>query len=333
MTIRILLLLIVSVPTIVTGQDGSFAGAPFRVGHSPYGRAMGNALTASDNALFAYHNPATASLANQRSVEMARSVMAFDRSISTFTLASPLPPSAGLALGIIFSQVDGFDGRTVSGYPTGSFGIYEAQFFTAFGIRIGPKTQIGAGIKISLADYNSSVTAATAVGLDLGLRRQLSDRSVLAISVQDLVAAYTWNTQELYGTVGANQTVDAFPTRLRAGYLRHLPGWNLTVSMEAERQIQAATYDHVTTGASTGGRPVRRTVDIRTTRDMARAGFEWRAHSLVHLRAGYDSQDKWAVGIGLPLPVDRYFPSIDYTVLSEHPGLPLTHQLALRIRL
>lgn len=334
MRTRIPLLLLLMTPALVAAQDGSYAGAPFRVGHSPYGRAMGNAFTASAGAEGAYHNPANAAVSERKSAEFARSVMAFDRSVSSAVFHTALPPTAGLAVGVVYAAVDGFDGRTVSGYPTGAFGIYEAQVFTAFGIRVGAKTRIGAGVKVSLADYNDQVDAATAVGLDIGLRRDLSERTVVGFAVQDLVAAYTWNTQDLYGTVGANQVVNAFPTRLRAG-IRHVwPVWNLAGHLEGERRVQTATFTRERLSTAFGEpRIVRTEAETRNTQDFIRAAVEWSPSGRISLRGSLDSQGVWAAGIGLPLPVDTYLPILDYTVLSERDGIPLTHQIALRIRL
>lgn len=330
----LIILLFGVMASVSAAQDGSYAGAAFRVGHSPYGRALGNALTASAGAEGAYHNPANAAVTGQKTAEMARSVMAFDRSVSSVVFHTALPPTAGLTVGVVYAAVDEFDGRTVSGYPTGSFGIYEAQVFTAFGIRVGEKTRLGAGVKVSLADFNEQVDAATAVGLDLGLRRDLSDRTVIGFAVQDLVAAYTWNTQDLYGTVGANQVVNTFPTRLRAG-IRHVwPRWQVAGHLEAERRVQTATYTRERLSTSLGEpRIIRTEAETRNTQDFLRGALEWSPVEGIHLRGSLDSQGVWAVGFGLPLPVDRYLPIVDYTVLSERDGIPLTHQIALRIRL
>jgi hypothetical protein len=322
------------VPALSAAQDGSFAGAPFRVGHSPYGRAMGNAFTASAGAEGAYHNPANAAVSDRKSAEFARSMMAFDRSISSAAFHTSLPPTAGLSIGVVYAAVDGFDGRTVSGYPTGTFGIYEAQVFTAFGIRIGKRSSIGAGVKVSLADYNSQVDAATAVGIDLGFRRELTDRTIIGVSVQDLVAAYTWNTQELYGTVGANQIVNPFPTRYRVGIRHHWPVWNLAGHLEVERRVQTSTFTRQRLSTELGDpRMMRTETEIRNAQDHLRGAVEWSPANRISLRGSLDSQGVWAAGIGLPLPVDTYLPILDYTLLSERDGIPLTHQIALRIRL
>jgi hypothetical protein len=315
-------------------QVGSYAGAAFRVGHSPYGRAMGNAFTASAGAEGAYHNPANAAISDRKSAEFARSLMAFDRSISSAAFHTSLPPTAGLSIGVVYAAVDGFDGRTVSGYPTGTFGIYEAQVFTAFGIRIGKRSSIGAGVKVSLADYNNQVDAATAVGIDLGFRREWTDRTIIGVSVQDLVAAYTWNTQELYGTVGANQVVNAFPTRFRVGIRHTWTNLNLAGHLEAERRVQTSTYTRERLSTELGDpRIIRTETETRNAQDHLRGAVEWSPVERFHIRGSMDSQGVWAVGFGLTLPVETYLPILDYTLLSERDGIPLTHQIALRIRL
>ncbi len=326
-----LFLLLIAIPTMVTAQ---FAGAPFRIGHSAYAASMGNALTASGDAGMSYFNPALAANAGSKQVELSTAAMAFDRKLSAISFTTSLPPTAGLTIGLVYSGVDGFDGRTVSGYPTERFGIYEAQIFTQFGIRIGQKTQIGAGIKFSMADYGNNVDPATSVALDIGLRRQLTPSTAFGITVQDLIGSYTWNTQELYGTVGSNQQIDKFPLRLKAGleYV-HAPT-GLTTYAELERRALFASYSSTSVSTSLGT-PIIVTEQLNVTNaaTIARIGGQWSAHDRIRLRLGYQSDSRISGGFSLLLPHDRFAPSLDYTLATEPAGISLIHQIAFRFQL
>lgn len=326
-----LILFLVAIPTLVTAQ---FAGAPFRVGHSAYAASMGNAMSASGDAGMGYFNPALAANPGSRQVELSSAVMAFDRTLSAVTFTTPLPPAAGLSIGLVYSGVGDFDGRTVSGYPTETFSIYEAQIFTQFGIRIGKHTQMGAGVKLSMADFGNKVDPAMSVGLDIGLRRQLSDRLALGLTAQDMIGSYTWNTQDLWGTIGSNQQIDAFPLRLKAGLEYIVRPEALTLYAETERRILFSSYD-VTSVSTSLGEPILFTesVDVTNAETLFRLGGQWAAHERIHIRMGYQSDARYSGGFSLMLPQMRFAPSVEYSLSSEPSGFSSIHQFALRFQL
>jgi hypothetical protein len=326
-----LILLFISIPTLVTAQ---FAGAPFRVGHSAYAASMGNAMVASGDAGMGYFNPALAANPGRRQVELSSAVMTFDRSLSAITFSTPLPPVAGLTIGLVYSGVGEFDGRTVSGYPTDIFDIYEAQVFTQFGIRIGKNTQLGAGIKLSIADYGNKVEPATSVGLDIGLRRRINDRLAIGLTAQDMISSYTWNTQELWGTVGSNQQVDQFPMRLKAGLEYIARPDELTLYAETERRVLFSSYTETSISTSLGEPIVfTETVDVTNAETLFRIGGQWAAHDHLHVRMGVQSDARLSGGFSLKLPQIRYAPSIEYSLSSEPSGFSSIHQFAVRFQL
>jgi len=329
-----LLLLFIAMSAPLLAQSGQFAGAPFRVGHSAYAMSLGNAITASGNAGMSYFNPALAASAGAKHAELSTALMSFDRKLSGLTFTTNLPPVAGLTIGLVHSGVSNFDGRSLSGYPTKRFGIYEAQVFTQFGIRAGENTQLGVGIKFSMADYGNNVDPATSVSLDLGMRRQLTQNAAFGITVQDIIGSYTWNTQDLWGTVGSNQQVDKFPMRLKTGLEYQIKPFNMVAYGELERRVLFASYENVSLSTSLG-EPfvIRETVDITNKEDFLRLGAEWFAHERLRVRAGWQSDDRWAAGFSLIIPLERYIPVIDYTVASEPGRVSILHQFAFRFQL
>ncbi len=328
---RYLAIFLLIFPVAVAAQ---FAGAPFRIGYSPYAASMGNAMVATSDMGMSYFNPALAANSGSRQIEMSSAVMSFDRSLSAITFTTPLPPVAGLTIGLVYSGVEQFDGRTVSGYPTELFGIYEARVFTQFGIRVGTSTQLGAGVSFTMADYGNNVNPATSVGLDLGLRRQFTDRLAFGLTAQDLIASYTWNTQDLWGTIGSNQQVDRFPLRLKAGFEYKVRPDKLTLLAETERRVlfSSATVTSVSTSL---GEPiiVDEVVDVTNAVDLFRLGAQWAAHERFHMRMGMQSDSRLSGGFSIRLPLDRYAPSIDYAISSEPSGFSSIHQFAVRFHL
>jgi hypothetical protein len=328
---HVLTILMLFLPVLVVGQ---FAGAPFRVGHSPYAASMGNAMVATSDAGMSYFNPALAANSKRRQIELSSAVMTFDRSLSAITFTTPLPPVAGLTIGLVYSGVGEFDGRTLSGYPTDVFSIYEAQIFTQFGIRIGKNTQMGAGVKVSMADYGNNVDPAMSVGLDIGLRRRLSDRLAFGLTAQDMIGSYTWNTQDLWGTIGSNQQVDQFPLRLKAGLEYIVRPDELTLYAETERRVLFASYTETSVSTSLG-EPIifTETVDVTNAETLFRFGGQWAAHERFHVRMGYQSDSRLSGGFSLRLPDNRFSPSIEYSLSSEPSGFSSIHQFALRFHL
>jgi hypothetical protein len=328
---HVLTTLMLLVPMLSQAQ---FAGAPFRVGHSPYAASMGNAMVASGDAGMGYLNPALAANPGRRQVELSSAVMTFDRSLSAITFTTPLPPVAGLTIGLVYSGVGEFDGRSVSGYPIDRFSIYEAQVFTQFGIRIGKNTQLGVGLKLSIADYGNKVEPATSVALDLGLRRRLTDQLAIGLTVQDIIGSYTWNTQDLWGTVGSNQQVDAFPLRLKAGLEYIVRQDKLTLYAEAERRILFSSYDKTSISTSLGEPIVfTETVDVTNAETFFRIGGQWAAHDLIQVRMGVQSDARLSGGFSLRLPQIPNGTSIDYSMSSEPSGFSHIHQFAVRFQL
>lgn len=327
-----LLTIVLSIVPILA--QAQFSGAPFRIGHSPFAASMGNAMVATSDVGMSVFNPALAANAESKHIEISSAIMAFDRSLSAITFSTPLPPAAGLTIGLVHSGVGEFDGRTLSGYPTERFGIYEAQLFTQFGIRIGKSTQLGAGVKFTVADYGNNVNPATSVGLDIGLRRVVSNRLAFGLTAQDLIASYTWNTQKLWGTVGSNQQVDRFPMRLKAGLEYVVRPDVVTAYAEAEQRILFSSYTRTQVSTSFGEPLIlSETVNVTNSQTLFRFGGKWLAHDRFHIRLGYQSDTRLSGGFSLRLPMDRYAPAIDYSYSPEPSGLSSIHRFALRFQL
>lgn len=336
----ILFLLLADV-NLLFAQNGGFASAGSRIGFSSRGMSMGNAMTANTSqGKFAYYNPAIAALDQSNSqLDLSVGSLSFDRIHQTIGFAVKLPPKAGISFTLIRSGLTDIDGRTSSGYQTGSFDASEYQLGTAFGIQISNKLNLGIGFKLNLANYNPDLSSQTAVGLDIGTLYHINEKMNFGFAVQDLLAEYSWNSASLYNVGQSRNIVNKFPTRVKFG----LAYQEEVFSVSADYEIQAYSSEVINTE--------RLFIDgllttfenqelINTSSTQFRMGGSWNAHERFTLRSGFnipDLQDtnSWGLssGFSVHLPFDALSPSIDYAFVLEPNRIAKMHVFALRLHL
>ncbi len=192
------------------------------MGFGARGIGMGNAMTAvSWGDLASYYNPALAPWAATRNASAAFGILSLDRSLNALHFGMPLPPQAGLSVGLINSGVTDIDGRNSDGQQTGSLRTSENQFLLGFGIKF--PSDISAGINLKILYYNlyAGVTTMT-VGLDFGLLARLSPSISVGATVRDINSKYKWDTSSLFGQEGQSAE-DRFPTLTTVGAAWLLP--------------------------------------------------------------------------------------------------------------
>jgi hypothetical protein len=192
------------------------AGAPMRLGFGSEGVGLGNAMVATKLCANAgYYNPAL--VAYQRNPEVFVSVgfLALDRGLNFANFSVPLPPQAGLSIGIINAGVSNIDGRDSDGKHTETLSTSENMFLLSFGIKPVDPIAIGVSAKILYYRLYSEISSTTA-SFDVGIVYSPVDELAVGAVVQDIGSRYRWDTTQLYGT-GGNATVDEFPVRTRAG--------------------------------------------------------------------------------------------------------------------
>ncbi len=328
--------------TELCAQNGGFAGAAFQSGFGPRGMAMSNAMSASTSeGIYPFYNPALAAVfQDEKQIDFSASSMDFDRIYQNLGAHFQLPPNAGIAFGLIRTGVKDIDGRTLSGYPNGTFEIAEYQLTTAFGIRFSEKFYGGVGIKLNYANYHEELTPATAVGLDLGMLYQISNVINVGVTVQDLFANYTWNSGDLYGQSQSRNVVNNFPTRLKWAVSYQKEKFNLNT--EYELQIYSSEVSTNEIFINRTGIPISITNSetINTSSGKFKIGGSWLAHERFTLRAGYritdtktDGSNSISAGFSVHLPFDRFSPSIDYAFIREPFGVSNFHVFALRLHL
>jgi hypothetical protein len=323
-------------------QTGGFAGNATRIGFSPNSMAMGNAVTADpSNGIYPYYNPALAAVYSaDRQIDLTASSLEFDRIFMTAGAHFQLPPNAGISFGLIRTGVKDIDGRSISGYPQGTFDASEYQLLTAFGIRLSEKVNAGIGFKLNYANYHEDLEAATAVGVDFGLLFDLSESINLGLTVQDLFANYTWNSAELYNLSQTRNVANNFPTRYKAAISYQSETFVINSELEVQSLLSEVNSPQlfITDGSTPG--IINTTEEVNTNAVIFRTGGSWNAHERFTLRAGYIVQDSGSSGNGsfsggfsIHLPFDTFAPSIDYAFVAEPNKVSNMHVFALRLHL
>ncbi len=309
---------------VVLAQSGGYSGSFQRMGFGPRGMAIGNAMTAvTGEGVYGYYNPAhAAAAARRRQLDISTTIMEFDRNLNMANAHFHLPPAAGIGIYLLHAGVSDIDGRSSSGYHTGTLSTNEFQLGTQFGLRFHERIQGGIGLKLNMARYHEELDSATSFGIDLGLKANITDRITTGFVVQDLLASYQWHASELYGDDFNRASNHHFPVRLKTGTAFQLHE-TLLLATEIERRIH---------------RPETADNAINTT--FLRAGVSYRMHERFTFRSGIrihqpgsDPVSALSAGFSIHLPFDRFSPSIDYTFAEETNKVANLHVFALRLLL
>lgn len=331
-------------PTLqnVFAQSGGFAGSFSRLGFSPRGMSMGNAMSAvHQEGSYSYYNAALA--AEKREYVMtdfSTASMAFDRRLHTAATHFQLPPSAGITFTLMNARVQNIDGRTVDGYHTGNLSTSEFRFAGRFGIRFSEAVSAGIGLTYTLASYHTDVPNAGTIGLDIGFLIRLNPNLTLSAVAKDLLASYNFDTSDLYGTDQRANNAFSFPTRFITGIAYEITDKWL-ISTDAELRVHTFETEVLNREVDEFGEfsePVLRSDTDQTT--YIRTGTRYQLHERIAVRGGIRFNDQGgeslilpSAGFSLMLPYDRFSPSIDYAFVREASQLTTMHVFALRLHL
>ncbi len=204
---------------LVTGSSAAHAqaGAFLRYGTGARSLALGGALAADRSGLATgFHNPALAPFQERQNLDAAGFFLSQDRQVASLQFGTRMAPRAGAAVGVVHAAVTDIDGRDGSGYHTGTLRTDEFGVFTAFGLRVGSRASIGAGLQVFRSLLAEGVRPALSVGVDVGATVDAGRGVTVGLVLDDALAGYTYDSSGLYGEGGA-RTTERFPTRLRLG--------------------------------------------------------------------------------------------------------------------
>lgn len=335
------LLLLALVLLAAAPATAQYAGSYARIGFGARGIAMGGGLVADVfSEASPYYNPALAPRIQRQGLDAAAGFLTFDRDLQHLQFAFPLPPRAGIAVGLIRAGVEGIDGRDNAGYHTGELSTQEYVIFTAFGVRMSERVAGGLGLRFYHADLSPDVDPIVSIALSLGLTAQFTDHLALGFAVDDLLARYRWDTSSAFGASG-KQTTDRFPVRVRFGGAYQVAGGRGTITAEVETRVQGAER-RTERVVELGGVPQVFTDNERVR--LLDTGFHlgaeyWLAEPFA-LRLGADRLGRGdleaaapAFGFALRQPLGEIAARLDYTAVLEPYGLGVMHLVNLHLDL
>ena len=301
------------------GQDGA-AGAFARSGFDARGVAMGNALVADATGdASPYYNPALAPFVTRQHISASAAFLTMDREQQYLQFNIPLEPTGGVSVHLIRAAVDNIDARDRSGFDTGTLSTEELSGALTFGNRITDRIALGTSFKFFRADFFEDVSPELSIGIDLGAVIHASEDLQIGLSVNDLLAAYNWET------AGTGRAVtDHFPRRFRGGVSYRLLDDQLHLVAEYESRL--TTREEVTREPVDGeGSPTELvTDDVRTHDGQARIGASYVIADIFTVRAGLDRIGSGgtgglrpSAGFGIEQPVGELKIRAAYTFALE----------------
>jgi hypothetical protein len=329
------LLLVISISESLSAQEnsGGYVGSFTRMGFSPRGIASANAMVSNlSDGSYGVYNPALAALSSDTTqIDVATTVLPFDRQLNMVHSHFQLPPSAGLSISLLHARVGGIDGRDLNGFHTGTLSTNEFQVIGQFAIRFSERFWGGVGIKYNHARLHEEVNGVSSVGVDAGLLLRLTSKLNIGLAVRDLLASYRFNTSDLYGTESAAVADQYFPVRTTGGITYQFTD-RLNISVDLERRFYRFEE------SDPSGQTQR--IEESSAATFHRIGARYLIHERVTLRGGaeiFKNADgrrvRPAAGFSLHLPLDRFSPSIDYAYARE-PSLQSTmHTFSIRLNL
>ncbi|NCP83867.1 MAG: hypothetical protein GW823_02980 [Bacteroidetes bacterium] len=327
LSLSLSLSLFLAVPSFVQAQFGGSAGSFLKIGFTPRALSMSNAVSSvPELSTNGFYNAALSAGTLNKDVEFGSSILSFDRSLHTVSLAFHLPPSAGIALQFMNAGVSNIDGRTLSGYPTDKITTNDYFIQTSFGVRAKPNFWIGTALKFVLSNYHPDVPTSTAFGIDIGFLIKINEKINISFAVNNLLLSHQWNSSDYYGGLEQSDQFNYFPTNYILGTSYRAMNNKMIISTDFVVSSLQSTI--VQRSISNEFNPPTETTE-RVKRTSSTTGVNLGVSYLIHprfrLSGGYSNQDlkvitdqhTFSSGFSLYLPFDKFAPAIEYALNRE----------------
>jgi hypothetical protein len=314
-------ILLLSIGPVQAQEAGIFA----RLALDARALALGQALVADVEGASAYYNPALAVFTKRPGLGVSAAFMALDRELQSVHLAAKMPPQAGIAAVLRHGGVRNIDGRDGSGYHTQTYSTDEYTLLVAFGTRLFERWLIGAGLQFYRADLFEGLQPVQSIGIDLGMIYRAAETLHLGLTIDDLLARYTWNSSTLYGPQQGSTTSDRFPIRARLGV-----SW---VALAGRLQL-LGEYETSFTSVEVRRRAVRLVGD--TPREGLVSERRWAHAGQLRMGAAYQLTEAFQVQGGLDrmgrLPeAGGWQPALGFVLTSQVGNLPFQAGYAVQL--
>lgn len=233
--------------TAVAEDYGGYAGAYLQLSVHPRATGMGNAFTAvSDDVTGLFYNPGAAAQVQRFSFGGAYRALSLDRSLQQFAVIFPVRGEAAIGLSGELASMDGIEGRTRRGEPTGELDNLDAVISITFARRFSEYLSIGGNARYYYKKLAG--TSAYSAGFDVGSMIHLARGEALpddfpadllrfGLAIRNIAAKYPWNTGDYWQTQGllGTDVEDKVPLDIVAGASVLLLDSRLLVAADGEK--------------------------------------------------------------------------------------------------
>ncbi len=246
-SLAIILCLFLVAP-VVADENASQAGSYLRMGLGARAIALGNTGVASPvSAYSAFYNPAILAEIEGRLGGLSYSFLSLDRRHGYITLATKVPPAAGLSIGWIESGVGDLKSYNSIGQETGEINHSANAIYFAFGRSIIDRLYIGLSVKLLFEYINDGTDefdyTSNGLGFDLGLLYVMNEDLRIGYQIRDIKSQLKANTDQIFERGGT--TIDPFPILNKLGVFYQTPVSWLRTAYDLEWSNRSQVKHHI----------------------------------------------------------------------------------------
>ncbi|MDC1050611.1 hypothetical protein OAQ87_00250 [Candidatus Marinimicrobia bacterium] len=176
---------------LLGNYSGGAPGSSFKYGASARGVALSQSTVSISNSGFnAFNNPAFLPNISKDEFGFSFFSMSLDRSIQSFSIARPLPPSAGVGLSVFRSGTDDIISTNDFGTSLGSISQSEGFGMLSFGINLG---SLSGGFNIKAYFNNLDNYSGNGIGFDFGFLYNLNEKIDIGLKINNAGGSYSWD--------------------------------------------------------------------------------------------------------------------------------------------
>jgi len=285
---------------LLGNYSGGAPGSSFKYGTNARGIALSQSTISTYNPGFnAFNNPAFLPNTSNNEYGFSYFSMSLDRSIQSFSISRPLPPSAGVSLSVFRSGTDNIISTNDFGTPLGNISQSEGFGMLSFGINLG---LLSGGFNIKAYFNNLDNYSGNGIGFDFGLLYNLNEKINIGLKLNNVSDGYSWDIDS-----------EQYEEDIHANY-------SLGISFDNSKNLLITSQLDMM--------PIIENTDNNKLYSIYRLGVEYgldfykRKNILITLRSGLkliDNKILYSFGFGLPINISEKIKlNIDYAL---DPGL------------
>ena len=176
--------------------SGGSPGSSFKYGTNAREVALSQSTISTYNPGFnSFNNPAFLPNISNNEYGFSYFSMSLDRSVQSFSISRPLPPSAGISLSVFRSGTDNIIATSSFGTSLGNISQSEGFGMLSFGINLG---SLSGGFNIKAYFNNLDNYSGNGIGFDFGFLYSIDEQINVGLKLNNLGGSYSWDIDDQY---------------------------------------------------------------------------------------------------------------------------------------